>query len=173
MPDPMLRLYDGYSHTSPQLRDSVRELQAMLRRHDRAVVIDGLFGRGTEDLVRSFQRIRGLRSDGVVGPDTWEALLDPDTPPSDRLATTFPSITRFCSRTSRPPRTTGRPSSPPPGSSVCRRRSSSRSVRANPAGAWRSISEDRPAPPTCRPVPSSGRTVRGRCRPTGAASGAA
>jgi hypothetical protein len=90
MSDPMLRLYDGYSHTSPQLRDTVRELQAMLRRHDRAVVIDGLFGRGTEDLVRSFQRTRGLRSDGVVGPDTWQALLDPDTPPSDRLTTTYP-----------------------------------------------------------------------------------
>ena len=56
MSDPMLRLYDGYAHTSPHLRDTVRELQAMLRRHDRAVVIDGLFGRGTEDLVRSFQR---------------------------------------------------------------------------------------------------------------------
>jgi hypothetical protein len=91
MSDVMLRLYDGYSHTSPQLRDSVRELQAMLRRHDRAVVIDGLFGRGTEDLVRSFQRARGLRSDGVVGPDTWQALLDPDTPPPpDRLVTTYP-----------------------------------------------------------------------------------
>ena len=90
MPDLLLRLYDGYSHTSPQLRDSVRELQAMLRRHDRAVVIDGLFGRGTEDLVRSFQRTRGLRSDGVVGPDTWQALFDPDTPPSDRLATSYP-----------------------------------------------------------------------------------
>ena len=90
MPDPMLRLYDGFAHTSPQLRDSVRELQAMLRRHDRAVVIDGLFGRGTEDLVRSFQRARGMRSDGVVGPDTWHALLDPDGPPdSDRLATTY------------------------------------------------------------------------------------
>ena len=90
MPDLMLRLYDGYSHTSPQLRDSVRELQAMLRREDRAVVIDGLFGRGTQDLVRSFQRRRGLRSDGVVGPDTWRALLDPDTPPADRLATSYP-----------------------------------------------------------------------------------
>jgi hypothetical protein len=91
MSDPMLRLYDGYSHTSPQLRDTVRELQAMLRRHDRAVVIDGLFGRGTEDLVRSFQRSRGLRSDGVVGPDTWQALLDGETPaPADHFATTYP-----------------------------------------------------------------------------------
>jgi Putative peptidoglycan binding domain len=89
--DLMLRLYDGYGHTSPQLRDAVRELQALLRRHDRTVVIDGLFGRGTENLVRSFQRMRGLRSDGVVGPDTWHALLDPDTPPaSDRLLTTYP-----------------------------------------------------------------------------------
>jgi hypothetical protein len=43
MPDLMLRLYDGFSHTSPQLRDSVRELQAMLRRHDRAVVVDGQY----------------------------------------------------------------------------------------------------------------------------------
>jgi Putative peptidoglycan binding domain len=87
----MLRLYDGYTHTSPQLRDTVRELQAMLRRHDRDVVIDGLYGRGTEGLVRTFQQARGLRSDGVVGPDTWQALLDPDGPPPfDRAATTYP-----------------------------------------------------------------------------------
>ena len=91
MSDPMLRLYDGYAHTSPHLRDTVRELQAMLRRHDRAVVIDGLFGHGTEDLVRSFQRSRGLRSDGVVGPDTWRALLDPDMAmPAEHFATTYP-----------------------------------------------------------------------------------
>jgi Putative peptidoglycan binding domain len=91
MTDLMLRLYDGYMHTSPQLRDTVRELQAMLRRHDRDVVIDGLYGRGTEGLVRTFQQARGLRSDGVVGPDTWQALIDPDgPPPHDRLATTYP-----------------------------------------------------------------------------------
>jgi Putative peptidoglycan binding domain len=90
MSDLMLRLYDGYAHTSLQLRDTVRELQAMLRRHDRAVVVDGLFGRGTEQQVRSFQRARGLRGDGVVGPETWHALLDPDAPPSDHLATTYP-----------------------------------------------------------------------------------
>ena len=91
MTDLMLRLYDGYPHTSPQLRDTVRELQAMLHRYDRAVVIDGLFGRGTEGLVRSFQQARGLRCDGVVGPDTWQALLDPETPaPLDHLTTTYP-----------------------------------------------------------------------------------
>ena len=66
MTDLMLRLYDGYTHTSPQLRDTVRELQAMLRRHDRDVVIDGLYGRGTEGLVRTFQQACGLRSDGAL-----------------------------------------------------------------------------------------------------------
>ena len=173
MPDLLLRLYDGYSHTSPQLRDSVRELQAMLRRHDRAVVIDGLFGRGTEDLVRLFQRTHGLRSDGVVGPDTWQALLDPDTPPSDRLVTSYPLDHRLCSRTSRRPPATGRPSLPLPGTSVWRPRSSSRSARANPVGGWRSIPKDQPAPPTGRPVRSSKHIGTSRCRPTGAASGAA
>jgi Putative peptidoglycan binding domain len=91
MTDLMLRLYDGYTHTSPQLRDTVRELQAMLRRHDRDVVIDGLYGRGTEGMVRTFQQARGLRSDGVVGPDTWQALIDPDGPPPlDHRATSYP-----------------------------------------------------------------------------------
>jgi hypothetical protein len=91
MTDLMLRLYDGYPHTSPQLRDSVRELQAMLRRHDRDIVIDGLFGRGTEGLVRAFQEARGLRSDGVVGPGTWQALLDAGEPVGlDHLPTTYP-----------------------------------------------------------------------------------
>ncbi len=91
MTDLMLRLYDGYPHTSPQLRDTVRELQAMLRRHDRDVVIDGLYGRGTQRLVRAFQQACGLRADGVVGRDTWQALIDPDpSPPHDRLATTYP-----------------------------------------------------------------------------------
>ena len=123
MSDPMLRLYDGYPHTSPQLRDTVRELQAMLRRHDRTVVIDGLFGRGTEDLVSSFQRSRGLRSDGVVGPETWQALLEPETPaPAGHFATTYASIIRCFWRTSKLPLGTGPPSSPPPATSACRPR---------------------------------------------------
>ena len=122
MSEPMLRLYDGYAHTSPQLRDTVRELQAMLRRHDRAVVIDGLFGRGTEDLVRSFQRTRGLCSDGVVGPDTWHALLDPDTPIRAPRHDLSPRPSDPARGRSRPPPATARASSPPPDTSACRRR---------------------------------------------------
>jgi Putative peptidoglycan binding domain len=86
----VLRLYDGFADTSPQLRDEVRELQARLRQGDRGIVVDGLFGHGTEQAVRDFQLARGLRSDGVVGLETWSALLDAQYPTSsDHLATTY------------------------------------------------------------------------------------
>lgn len=36
---------------------------------------DGIFGGGTEDAVKVFQRNRGLGADGIVGRNTWEWLL--------------------------------------------------------------------------------------------------
>ena len=36
---------------------------------------DGIFGPGCEAAVQSFQRAQGLSVDGVVGKNTWEALL--------------------------------------------------------------------------------------------------
>ncbi|HEX5078824.1 MAG TPA: peptidoglycan-binding protein [Geminicoccaceae bacterium] len=87
---PVLRLYDGFADTSPQLRDEVRELQARLRRTDRDIVVDGLFGPGTEQAVRDLQLSRGLRADGVVDLETWSALLDARFPASsDDLATSY------------------------------------------------------------------------------------
>lgn len=87
----VLRLYDGFADTSPQLRDKVRELQARLRQTNRAIVVDGLFGHGTEQAVRDFQLARSLRTDGMVGLETWTALLDPRHPVCcDHLATSYP-----------------------------------------------------------------------------------
>ncbi len=37
--------------------------------------IDGDFGAGTRGAVRAFQAAHGLVADGIVGPDTWRALL--------------------------------------------------------------------------------------------------
>jgi uncharacterized protein (TIGR02594 family) len=43
--------------------------------------IDGDFGTTTESLVKEFQRSQGLEIDGVVGEQTWAALLEEEPPP--------------------------------------------------------------------------------------------
>jgi len=45
----------------------------------------GFFGDGTESAVRGFQRVRGLPRDGIVGDDTWRALVDAGFTLGDRL----------------------------------------------------------------------------------------
>ncbi|MCI0484572.1 MAG: peptidoglycan-binding protein [candidate division NC10 bacterium] len=88
MSRPILRLYDGFDHTSPELRREVKGLQAELNKEGFSLDVDGLFGRDTENAVKRFQREHGLDDDGVVGPLTWAALLR--TEPPD-LETAFPT----------------------------------------------------------------------------------
>ena len=71
---PLLRLNDGFEHTSPELNPEVKRLQTALNQQGCALIADGRFDRETETAVRRFQRQRGLQEDGVVGPATWAAL---------------------------------------------------------------------------------------------------
>jgi peptidoglycan hydrolase-like protein with peptidoglycan-binding domain len=55
--------------------DAVRGAQYLLREHGSGISPDRVFGAGTKQAVRQFQSGRGLLDDGVVGPDTWQALI--------------------------------------------------------------------------------------------------
>ena len=55
--------------------ESVRTIQYLLNHHGASLATDGDFGSGTVAAVRSFQTAEGLSSDGVVGPNTWAALI--------------------------------------------------------------------------------------------------
>ena len=57
--------------------DAVSAVQSLLNRHGRDVVVDGSFEGQTEIAVRTFQREKRLTVDGVVGPQTWTALVSP------------------------------------------------------------------------------------------------
>jgi peptidoglycan hydrolase-like protein with peptidoglycan-binding domain len=53
----------------------VRTLQHLLRAHNQNVLVDGIFGARTEAAVRAFQASHGLAVDGVVGRQTWQAVI--------------------------------------------------------------------------------------------------
>lgn len=80
MTHPTLRLFDGYDHTSPELRRDVRELQRRLKKAGLPVDVDGYFGRETEAAVIRFQNEHGLDSDGIAGPRTWGMLIGAPVP---------------------------------------------------------------------------------------------
>jgi len=44
--------------------------------HGRTLEIDGHYGQRTREAVKAFQRDRGLRPDGITGPNTWTALQE-------------------------------------------------------------------------------------------------
>ena len=55
-------------------KDEVRALQMLLCNQKHRVLIDGIFGTGTQAAVKAYQTLRNLTSDGIVGENTWESL---------------------------------------------------------------------------------------------------
>lgn len=61
--------------------DAVTQLQAELNRIGiYQAPMDGVYGADTEQAVKQFQRQQGLRADGVVGVQTWQALALAQSP---------------------------------------------------------------------------------------------
>lgn len=61
--------------TDPRMEgEDVRLLQLALQKHGLTLVADGIFGKGTEEEVRKFQKQKGLEVDGVAGSATFSAL---------------------------------------------------------------------------------------------------
>jgi peptidoglycan hydrolase-like protein with peptidoglycan-binding domain len=56
--------------------DAVRAAQTLLNWHKADLLVDGDFGDITETAVRKFQTDKKLGVDGVVGPQTWTALVN-------------------------------------------------------------------------------------------------
>ena len=53
----------------------VQAIQFLLRHRGYSIAADGIFGSGTDSAVRDFQSKHGLGVDGIVGPNTWNALV--------------------------------------------------------------------------------------------------
>lgn len=53
----------------------ITEIQQALVDNGSAILVDGDYGEGTQEAVRAFQRRRGLEADGIVGAQTYEALM--------------------------------------------------------------------------------------------------
>ena len=65
--------------------DAVRDVQQRLGAAGIAVPIDGVYDTSTVGALCEFQRSRGLRVDGVCGPETWAALIESSFTLGDRL----------------------------------------------------------------------------------------
>lgn len=71
---PLLR--EGQQAPGPLAVEPIKSLQYLLRQHGHAeVVVDGIFGPKTAAAVRAFQQAHGLLVDGIVGNQTWPAII--------------------------------------------------------------------------------------------------
>lgn len=60
---------------STAYNSNAKAVQYLLKARGYSLTVDGYFGAGTESAVKSFQSSKGLTADGVIGKNTWEALV--------------------------------------------------------------------------------------------------
>ena len=60
---------------SSSSQSNAKIVQYLLRNRGYSLTVDGYFGSDTESAVKSFQRSKGLSQDGIVGTNTWSALI--------------------------------------------------------------------------------------------------
>ena len=75
-----MRLYHSGDRGEP-----VRDIQRRLTGLGFPAVVDGTYGPHTEASVMRFQESRGLPADGIVGPETWRALVEAGFCLGDRM----------------------------------------------------------------------------------------
>jgi peptidoglycan hydrolase-like protein with peptidoglycan-binding domain len=68
---------NAFFHTQSQNNRGadVLAIQYLLQHHGQNTAADGIFGASTVTAVRAFQTAKGLGVDGIVGPQTWGALV--------------------------------------------------------------------------------------------------
>ena len=64
---------------------AVRDLRQRLAATGASIASDDIYDEATKAAVRSFQERRGLRVDGICGPETWGALIESGFRLGDRL----------------------------------------------------------------------------------------
>lgn len=72
----------SHGDANPAVADIQRRLAAVV---DPTLPVDGRFGVATRQAVQRFQRHRGLAADGIVGTETWRALVEAGYTLGDRL----------------------------------------------------------------------------------------
>lgn len=70
-----MNLFPWTTVTTGEASDRVGVIQRLLRVHGHALVVDREFGPATGAAVSALQAAAGLAPDGVVGPQTWPALV--------------------------------------------------------------------------------------------------
>jgi hypothetical protein len=76
-PNTWKALVQGHTVKKGSSGDAVRAVQYLLvHRHGySSITVDGVFGSGTDKAVHDLQNVYGLTADGIVGQNTWKALV--------------------------------------------------------------------------------------------------